>query len=73
MCSPLWAYFELVEMLEGVLQRPVKLQLAFQLQERLFILFCSGDGTFQHLGGGNAEFPDECRNPRRCSVVLRFV
>lgn len=62
MRSRLPTYFELLEMRECLLQRPTELQLTFQIQQGLFILFPSCNDTPQHLVDRDPELSDQCRD-----------
>ncbi len=62
MRSRLSTYFELLEMRECLLQRPTELQLTFQIQQVLLVLFSSCNDTPQYLIHRNPERSDQRRN-----------
>lgn len=53
-------------MLKGILQRPTELQLTFQIQQGLLILFSSCNDTPQHLINRDPELSDQRRDPTLC-------
>lgn len=50
-------------MREGILQRPAKFQLTFQIQQGLLILLPPWNGALQHLSDGDSELSNTRRNP----------